>query len=431
MYILIVRNEWIYLLVMRIFPWLFVLFIFSITEINSFFSQGFQVNFQGQKQQGMGCAGSALVQDASTLFFNPAGAGFLKKSEVNAASTPVFGNIMYVDSSTNEVYRSENPVGTPLNLYVLQKPKKRQRLAYGLSITTPFGSTVQYSPNWIGRFTLTRLSMKIFHIQPTLAYKITDNLSLGVGFVVCPGKVNLQKDVPVQYQDGSFGHAEISGSAMGYGYNIGAYFDAGGPLSLGLSYRSGVKMAVRDGRVDFSVPQGLSASFPSGALSASLSLPSVTTFGINVRPSEKLSLVFDVNYVGWKTYDTLAFDYAQNTPSLLDTKSARNYRNIFAFRGGIQYLAVNKASTPILLLRLGGGYGFSPVQKGYVTPETPDGNRAYVTAGLSWSFLPNWSLDASFYATRIKRSDTNLETNLSGTFTTIALAPGLGINYSW
>ncbi|NBX38742.1 MAG: hypothetical protein EBR54_04930 [Flavobacteriia bacterium] len=190
MYILIVRNEWIYLLIMRIFPWLFVLFILSITEINSFFSQGFQVNFQGQKQQGVGCAGSALVQDASTLFFNPAGAGFSKKSEVNAACTPVFGNIMYVDSSTNEVYRSENPVGTPLNLYVLQKPKKQHRLAYGLSITTPFGSTVQYSPNWIGRFTLTRLSMKIFHIQPTLAYKITDNLSLGVGFVVCPGKVN-------------------------------------------------------------------------------------------------------------------------------------------------------------------------------------------------------------------------------------------------
>ena len=31
---------------------------FIFTQI--LFSQGFQVNFQGQKQQGMGCAGTAL-----------------------------------------------------------------------------------------------------------------------------------------------------------------------------------------------------------------------------------------------------------------------------------------------------------------------------------------------------------------------------------
>ena len=127
-------------------------------------SQGFQVNFQGQKHQGMGCAGSALIQDAATLFYNPGGASFSKKSEINVATTPIFGNVMYVDSATQGVYRTENPVGTPLNLYVLQKSKKLHRLAYGLAITTPFGSTVQYEPNWIGRFALTRLSMKVFQI---------------------------------------------------------------------------------------------------------------------------------------------------------------------------------------------------------------------------------------------------------------------------
>ena len=106
-------------------------------------AQGFQVNFQGQKQQGMGCAGSGFIQDASTLFFNPAGASFVSKSQVNIASTPIFGNVMYVDSATNEVYRTENPVSTPLNLYALVKTKRFHRLAFGLSVTTPF-STVQY-----------------------------------------------------------------------------------------------------------------------------------------------------------------------------------------------------------------------------------------------------------------------------------------------
>jgi long-chain fatty acid transport protein len=48
-------------------------------------AQGFQVNFQGQKQQGMGCAGSGLIQDASTLFFNPAGASFVPSEYCNNA----------------------------------------------------------------------------------------------------------------------------------------------------------------------------------------------------------------------------------------------------------------------------------------------------------------------------------------------------------
>lgn len=407
----------------------FVSLLFLSTKLTVANAQGFQVNFQGQKQQGMGCAGAALIQDASTLFYNPAGASFAKYSEVNASCTPIFGNVMYVDSVTNGVYRTENPVGTPFNLYALIKSKKHHRVAYGLSVTTPFGSTVQYEPGWIGRFAITRLSMKVFHVQPTASFKITDNISLGAGFVVSPGSVNLQKDLPVQFNDGSYGHAEISGAAFGYGYNLGLFYNPGGVLSAGLSYRSGINMSVSDGQVEFKVPEGLASNFPNGTLAASLALPSVTTLGLNIKPNHSWNIVADINYVGWNTYDTLAFDYATNTSSLLDTKSPRMYKNIFAFRGGIQYAIF--AKDKVLNVRFGGGFGFSPVQSGYLTPETPDGNRAYITAGLSYKFSGHLSIDASFYATRIQRSDTNLETNLSGTFTTIALAPGFGINYTW
>ena len=71
-----------------LFVYVGLLFIsMTLTVANA---QGFQVNFQGQKQQGMGCAGSALIQDASTLFFNPSGAYFVAKSLVNIASKPIF-----------------------------------------------------------------------------------------------------------------------------------------------------------------------------------------------------------------------------------------------------------------------------------------------------------------------------------------------------
>jgi len=130
--------------------------------------------------------------------------------------------------------------------------------------------------------------------------------------------------------------------------------------------------------------------------------------------------------VGWKTYDTLAFDYANNTSTLQDTKSPRNYKSIFAFRGGMSYQVSES-----FCLRAGGGYGISPVQNGYVTPETPDGNRFYGTFGLGYNFDQKLSIDASLFYTQVQRADTNLETNLSGTFFTKAIAPGFSIIYRW
>lgn len=412
-------------------PLFFWTAIFALSLFNPFFSQGFQVNFQGQKQQGMGCAGSALMQDASALFYNPGAACFALKSEVNVASTPIFANVMYVDSSTQEVFRTKNPVGTPFAAYALIQSKKSHRLAYGISITTPFGSTVQYEDAWIGRFAITRLAMKVFHIQPTVSFKVTDNIGVGAGFVWSPGEVELEKDLPVQFNDGTFGHAKISGTARGFGYNVGVFYNSGGFLSAGLSYRSGINMAVKTGTVEFQVPGGLEANFPNGSLTSSLPLPSVVTLGLNVKPCKNWNAVLDVNYVGWKTYDTLSFDYATNTSSLLDTKSARRYKSILAFRAGLQFAAISDESGPKLIGRIGGGFGFSPVQSGHVTPETPDADRWYGTAGLSYVFSQHFSLDASLYATKLQRADTNYETGLSGTFTTIAFCPGFGLNYKW
>jgi long-chain fatty acid transport protein len=397
----------------------------------SIFSQGFQVNFQGQKQQGMGCAGASLVQDASALFYNPGGVSFLHSSEVNVAVTPIFGNVMYVDSSTQQTFRTNSPVGTPFNLYALFKVEKFHRLKYGLSITTPFGSTVQYEENWIGRFALTRLELKAIQFQPTLSFRITDNIGIGGGPVFTTGAVNLQKDLPVQFYDGTFGHAEISGKAIGWGYNVGIHLKANEKLNASFSYRSKTKMRVTNGNVQFTVPEALNQSFPDGNLTSGIPLPSVATLGFSFKPAKRWDLVLDVNHVGWKAYDTLRFDYEQNTTSLLDTKSVRNYKNIFAFRMGAQCNLMPTNDSKNVRVRAGLGYGFSPVQDGYVTPETPDGNRMYFTSGMSLVFNAHFNMDFSFYFTKVTRADRNTETLLSGTFTTIALAPGFGLNYKW
>ena len=389
-------------------------------------AQGFQVNFQGQKQQGMGFAGTAIFQDASSIFYNAGSIAFSNENSVNVSVTPIFANVLYVDSATGGAYRTENPVGTPFCAYGLFQHKKLEKFKFGLGIYTPFGSTVKWEDNWIGRFAITRLKLQAIYIQPTISYRLSKKIGIGGGFIYSKGSVNLQKDIPVQDSLGNYSHVELNGKAAGFGFNLGVNFQVNDKFSMGLSYRSKIKMSVKKGEADFSVPSSLASNFPNGNFSGTLPLPDVATIGFAYKVSKKWTLAIDINHVGWKSYDTLAFDYALNTSSLLDTKSPREYKNIFAFRGGAEFGALKN-----LDLRFGGGFGFTPVQDGYLTPETPDANRIYGTLGISYRFTNRFSMDASLYYTHLKRAGRNIETNLNGTFTTKALAPGFSLIYKW
>jgi len=389
-------------------------------------AQGYQVNLQGQVQQGMGGAGTALIQDGAAVFFNPGGMSFLAGNSINLGVTPTIENGQFLDKNTGLSARTKSPVSFPFAGYAVFGAKDSSKLKFGIGVYTPFGSTVQWEDGWMGRFALTRLQLQSIFFQPTVSYKITNKLGIGAGFVYATGKVNLQKDIPVVDASGTYGHAELNGKASGYGFNAGIYYKPTEKLSIGLTYRSQVNMKVTSGDATFTVPASLASNFPNGKFTASLPLPQVATLGFGFAVNSKLSLALDINYVGWKVYDTLSFDYANNTPSLADTKSARVYKNTMAFRLGGQYKV-----TEAFAVRLGIAYGLSPIQSGYVTPETPDANRVNFTLGIGYNITKKFGVNASVLFTSFKRDDTNLETNLSGTYKTNVCAPGISLFYKF
>ncbi len=400
-----------------------LIIIILLLPITSF-GQGYQVNLQGQVQQGMGGAGTALMQDASALFFNPAGAAFVHKSEITGSFTPTFAKGQFTEHLTNATAETTSPMGTPFSVYGLFQLKDSSKLKLGMAIYTPFGSTVEWQDAWVGRFALTRLALKSIFFQPTVSYRLSDKIAIGAGFVYSYGSVNLRKDIPLQGQNGIYATAELAGTGHSFGYNVGVYFEPAKYLNLGLTYRSQVNMAISNGTATFTVPASVEDKFPSGSFASSLPLPQVLTLGFGIKPSDNLAFALDVNYVGWNAYDTLAFDYDLNTESLEDTKSARKYENTLAFRVGAQYKL-----TPILAARLGMAYTLTPVQDGYVTPETPDANRINYTAGLTYDLNEHLNFDFSILYTQVKREDTNLETGLSGNFRTRVIAPGISVSY--
>jgi long-chain fatty acid transport protein len=388
-------------------------------------AQGFQVNLQGQKQQGMGGTGTGIVHDGASLFFNPGGVSFLKQNGISVGVTPVISHVNYVDAASSDVSETNSPVSFPFTTYMVFG-KKESKLKYGLAVYTPFGSAIEWQDGWTGRFALTRLQLATVYFQPTLSYKISDQLGIGAGFVYGIGKVNLERDMPLVDEQGNYGHAKLDGKANGFGFNAGIYYQPSANFSIGLNYRSEVKMKVDDGDATFKVPASMETAFPSGKFSSSLPLPKTITLGFGYNASKKLQLAFDATMVGWKSFDTLAFDYAQNTPYLADTKSAREYKNTFSYRLGAQYTINDKIAA-----RAGIKYLETPVQDGYVTPEVPDASHINYSLGLGYKLSSRLTVDMSFTIQSMKRSDTNNETQMSGSYKTNIYMPGISLNYNF
>ena len=388
------------------------------------YSQSFQVNLQGQKQIAMGGAGTGVVLDEAAIFFNPGAVSFLKKNGVQAGISPLYLKTAFRESGSNITEYNKDKIATPIQGYaVFGSPANRLR--FGVGVYTPFGGAMHWQENWTGKYTVTSLDLQAIYIQPTLSYKITDQIGIGGGLVYSMGKVDLRRAVPLTLANGESGTARLKGDTHDFGWNAGIYVQTISGVSIGVTHRSQVTAKVKDGDAIFNVPEALISSFPS-KFTAELPLPATSSIGLGFYPSEKTTIAVDANWVHWHKYKELAFDYDNNT-RIPDTKSPRNYHDAAALRVGIQ-----NQTTTRLVLRAGVGYAFTPVGKGYVTPEVPDADRILLSAGLGYKASERFSIDFSFLYENVKtRSETNIETGLNGEFKTLAYIPGIALSYKW
>lgn len=408
-----------------------LLLVFSSTFS---FAGGFQVNLQGQKQTGMGHTGVGLLSDASTVLFNPGGISLLDSSfRFSVGGSFIFPRVTYLAPYPGN-YSAEtvHNTGTPFSLYAAWKIKKCEKLSVALGVYTPFGSKQQWEDDWIGQFLIREIDLKTIFIQPSVSYKINERLGVGVGFVYATGSFGLRKGVPVQDSTETYGEGKLDGKASGMGFNFGVYFRPNEKLSIGLDYRSSVKVSVDGGEAQFTVPTSLQEYFPTTMFSTTIKLPSVITLGVGYtckglvgNNSNGLRLALDINYIGWSSYDSLVIDFADNTEKLADIHSARKYKNSFIFRMGGEY-GINN----LITVRAGTYYDMTPVQDGYLTPETPDTDKIGITGGLSIRPTKFMSIDLSFLFIEGKqRYDKNIETEFEGTYKSRAIIPGIGFEF--
>jgi len=353
------------------------------------FAGGFQVNLQGVKQTGMGHCGTAFTGDASVLFFNPAGASFLKNTfTFTGGISLITGTALYYNPQTDYAASTDNALATPIAVYGSYKIS--DRLAFGLSLTTPYGSALKWEDNWHGKYLVQEISLRTFFYQATISYKLGNHFSVGGALVYGKGQIKLQRDIPINGEENYRSYAQISGSDDAFGVNLGMLYNDS-LWSVGVSYQSKMKFFVANGDAEFTVPKLVEDRFKNQQFSGGINTPDVLSIGVSRNVTQRLNFSAQYSYVGWSVYKALKIDFEENSSSLEDINELKNYRNTYILRVGASYGWGNN-----FVLRAGISYDRTPVDFNNYGPETPDSNRLSAHLGASIPLGKRGSLDLAY-----------------------------------
>lgn len=397
------------------------------------FGGGYQLNLQGLRQMAMGGTGTAWPWDASTIFYNPGGLSRLKGIQIYAGTAMIMPTTAYGNRDNSGVVSSNEQTAKqtfmPFNLYIGGPVHEDSRIGVGLGIYSPFGTGMKWNDNWMGKYIVQSVDLKTVFFQPTVSYRATDWLSVGAGFVVGTGSLDMQRALPVHGAQGpglDDGKASLHGNAAGVGFNVGAQIKMSENLQLGLTYRSQVNMDIDGGAAKFRVPVSLKDSFPGTTFSARLPMPAVATAGFGWRRGD-FTLQMDFSYTAWSAYDSLRIDFKQTTTSLTNMRAPRLYRNTFTPRLGMHY----KISRVVALMA-GGAYDPTPVVNDIVSPDLPDADRIVLSCGITVKPLPGLTIMGAFEGVNsVKRNGEYVYAGFNGVYKTAAATPAIGLYYSF
>ena len=148
-----------------------------------------RIQGQGTAASGMGNAFSAQADDPSALHYNPAGMTQLRGVEFLTGALLSGGTTTF--TSPTGVTATGDRDGSlawppPTHLYLTANLKDLGIRAFGdltagIGVTVPFGSVTRWPNDGPFRTATTFNTLPLLDIKPTVAYRLTNDLSIGLG----------------------------------------------------------------------------------------------------------------------------------------------------------------------------------------------------------------------------------------------------------
>ena len=356
-------------------------------------ASGFMLRENSAESLATAYAGNgSRADEAATAFNNPAGMTHINGTEVQVGAAVVFPSIKFNGSA--HVFAATIPgtnggnagqiSGIP-HLYGVFDLS--DRLKAGLAITAPFGNAVNYGPSFSGRYVGIKQAAISVDINPSLAYRLTDSISIGGGVSAQYAKLEssaaiaqfliLAPTVP----DATY---LFKGDDWAFGFNFGVLADLGDETRLGLTYRSKVDHRLK-GTLNFTGASPL-LGLVSGSANADASLPATIGLSLTHDVNPTWSFSSDVQFNQWSSFDQIII-HSANIPFA----NIFNYKDSWMVSVGGLYHANDR-----LTLRGGVGWDQSPVQNGFRTVGVPDTDRYMVGIGAGYRFDDSTSLDGAY-----------------------------------
>lgn len=393
--------------------WLIIAIVFS----NFIFAGGFQINEHGARATGMGGAFVTSYAPIS-IFYNPAGLVYLKGTNLSIGTTLIFPSARFrgpYQFNTTAETKMVKQVFYPSNLYLTHTFDNG--LAFGIGVFNPYGLGSKWPDNWVGRAITVESDLKTFYINPTVAYKFSEDLSIGAGFNFVYSTVTLTRKITTFNPEVD---VKLSGDGTGMGFNVGWLLKLD-PVSVGFSYRSQVKVNF-SGTADFKKPAALNALLPGGNIKTSVEMPDIVLAGVGFS-TESVTLEFAYQFTRWSLYDVVEIDFEKETTAQRDQKLERYYKDASIYRAGLEYRFENIA------LRGGIAYDRNPISDKYLEPSLPDSDRWIFTVGAGYT-MGNLTIDLGYMFVRFKQREViGTIVGFDGVYNSSAHL--LGINFSY
>jgi long-chain fatty acid transport protein len=411
------------------------LFIASVSSAHAAF---FQLAENGSSGLGQANAGAAaMAADATTVWFNPAGMTQLSGSQTAGAVhsiNPSFEADNVSGAAVTAVPISGNNGGDAGESALVPNFYYTQALSggmtFGIGINAPFGLATDYDSGWVGRYHALRSEIQALNINPSIAYQVNDQFSVGFG-------VNFEKLDATLSQAIDFatictvggasgacgagagynpatnpndGKATVTADDTAWGYNFGLLWKAGDATRVGFAYRSKMDFDL-DGDVNISAPSNVPGPFLTGAglvdsaVSSKVTLPATMSLSVVQVVSPTLTLAGDITRTNWSDLPELRINFDSTQPDSVVTLNLKDVSR-YSF-GGVYTLSDAWA------LRAGIALDQTPVpDASHRTPRLPDNDRKWYSIGASYKSSNSFSLDMAYVMIQV--DDTEIHKTASG-----------------
>ncbi|EIK94268.1 aromatic hydrocarbon degradation membrane protein [Pseudomonas sp. M47T1] len=306
---------------------------------------GILVYEAGQEGAGLANAGAAvLATDPSILMNNPAGISQLKGTQLNMDAQVILGDITYSRDSGNTF--SGGNGGNPLpyfpgtSLFISHELDDRNSIAFGMYGN--FGLALDYDDDWAGRYFTQESAIVGVSFQPTYAYKLTDDLSIGVGPRFMYGYYRTEvavnnnvlglgnaPDGQLVYKDGDWG----------VGYNLGLLYRLNERVQLGLAYTSKIDLKFRDSPTLKHITNPLLNvalnRLDVDQLKVDMTVPQTVLASASYKIDDQWTLLGSLNWQDWSQFGKIGVEVDSNAAGTSTTVD-RKYRDTYHASVGAQ-----------------------------------------------------------------------------------------------